>query len=621
MLLQYSPVLLPLLLVTVLGVAAASVGYRTSDRPGIRWYAGTMLGFAAWALFVALVVASRPLELKLVFFALFLASTGTLCVCWFLFAAAYTGAADRLPGRLPALLFLLPVLYALLTLTNGIHGLVLVDTQLVPADGTTRLVYEWGPAVWVGMVLTYALLGSAALMLARKALHSRNVYRKMSVMLTLGTVTMWAANVITLAGFSPLPHMMLVPISFLFWGVLILAGFASLTVIKAVPIDRMLTAVGSRFDSVLLLARDFVIEEIDSGVIVLDTEGYIVDINSPARRMLDLDGRVVGRRVHDIIDVGSYLDEYESGERMAERREQVTVQIDEAETRHYDVTVSDVTDDDGTLAGQTILIYDVTEQKRREGKLERRESELRQQKQDLERQKQQLEHQNEQLDRFAAIVSHDLRNPLNVASGRVELLRSRLDGGHADDLERIDTAHERMEAIIEDTLELARSGKAITETDEIDVDELASRAWTNVDTTGATLERDVDLRVQGDADRLLNVFENLFRNSVEHGSTSPDSRARQDAHGHVTVRIGALPDGSGFYVEDTGVGIPPEQRETVLEHGYTTSDDGTGFGLSIIGDILRAHGWELTVTESAEGGARFEISCFKQPVDDVPGPV
>jgi signal transduction histidine kinase len=46
----------------------------------------------------------------------------------------------------------------------------------------------------------------------------------------------------------------------------------------------------------------------------------------------------------------------------------------------------------------------------------------------------------------------------------------------------------------------------------------------------------------------------------------------------------------------------------VFEQGYSTADDGTGFGLSIVREIVEAHGWEITVTEGANGGARFEIA-------------
>lgn len=92
------------------------------------------------------------------------------------------------------------------------------------------------------------------------------------------------------------------------------------------------------------------------------------------------------------------------------------------------------------------------------------------------------------------------------------------------------------------------------------------------------------------------MCENLFRNAVEHGGTD------------VTVQIGELPNKNGLYIEDDGKGIPPDDRDRIFESGYSTADDGTGLGLAIVRRIVEAHGWTLAVTESAEGGTRFEIT-------------
>ena len=90
------------------------------------------------------------------------------------------------------------------------------------------------------------------------------------------------------------------------------------------------------------------------------------------------------------------------------------------------------------------------------------------------------------------------------------------------------------------------------------------------------------------------MLENLLRNSLEHGGET------------VTVTIGDID--RGFYVEDDGPGIPPEERDRVFDAGYSTNSEGTGFGLSIVSDVAEAHGWNVTVTEGRSGGARFEIT-------------
>jgi PAS domain S-box-containing protein len=198
---------------------------------------------------------------------------------------------------------------------------------------------------------------------------------------------------------------------------------------------------------------------------------------------------------------------------------------------------------------------------------------------------------NERLEEFASVVSHDLRNPLNVAEGHLELAREECENRH---LEAVERAHGRMEALIEDLLTLAREGDAVTETEAVDVETVVSECWGTVETGDATLDLESGRTMAADGARLRQLFENLVRNAVEHGGSD------------VTVTVGGLDD--GFYVEDDGPGIPDTDADAVFEAGYSTNDGGTGFGLSIVQRIAEAHEWEVHVTDGSEGGARFEIT-------------
>ena len=206
--------------------------------------------------------------------------------------------------------------------------------------------------------------------------------------------------------------------------------------------------------------------------------------------------------------------------------------------------------------------------------------------------KRELKRQNQRLDEFASIVAHDLRNPLSVAQGRLEMGRETGDDEH---FEAIAGAHDRMNQLIEDILMLAREGRTVIEADECLLAAVAGRAWSLVETGDATLEFEGVTRITASEGRLCELFENLFRNAIEHGGED------------VSVRVGPL-DGSGFYVADDGLGILPDDREEVFETDYTTADEGTGFGLAIVTQIADAHDWETRVTESDEGGARFEFA-------------
>lgn len=203
-----------------------------------------------------------------------------------------------------------------------------------------------------------------------------------------------------------------------------------------------------------------------------------------------------------------------------------------------------------------------------------------------------LARQNERLEEFTSVVSHDLRNPLTVAKGRLELAREDTD---SEELDHVAEALDRMNELIEDTLVLARQGQTIDETAVVGLSGIVNEAWDTADVVDASLDLEGDLgTLRGDGDRLRELLENLFRNAVEHGGDQ------------VTVTVGRC--NGGFYVADDGRGIPVEDHEEVFDHGYSTRTAGTGLGLAIVKRIAEAHGWDVTVAESANGGARFEFT-------------
>ncbi|WP_336329259.1 sensor histidine kinase [Haloarcula sp. CGMCC 1.2071] len=245
------------------------------------------------------------------------------------------------------------------------------------------------------------------------------------------------------------------------------------------------------------------------------------------------------------------------------------------EIRTYLFRSTIVTRDSSQLEGYGIYT-DITERKRRE---------------------QQLKHQNERLDEFVSIVSHDLRNPLNVASGRTHLLLGDIeDAAVREGLQEVAAAHERMARILDDTLTLARQGRVVGETTSVSIEAVAADAWQQVETGDATLTIETDATIEADAERLQQLFENLYRNAIEH------------AGAECTVVVSAPETHeNGFSIADDGPGISPGDRELVFEHGYSTNSDGTGFGLSIVQSIAEAHGWSVAVSESERGGARFDV--------------
>lgn len=231
--------------------------------------------------------------------------------------------------------------------------------------------------------------------------------------------------------------------------------------------------------------------------------------------------------------------------------------------------------EDGSVAGLLGYSVDITDQKEYQ---------------------QQLEQQNERLDEFAGLISHDLRNPLTVALGRTTILQQMCSENQkaTEHLNVIAKSLNRMEQIIEDTLTLARKGDAVGDMAPVSLLELSGKCWQGIDTAEATLEFRDDIRVKGDANRLKHIFENLFRNAIQHGNDS------------ATITVGRSGE-TEFYVEDDGTGIAKDYRDDIFEAGNTSEPDGTGLGLAIVRRIAEAHDWDVRVTDGPQGGARFEF--------------
>lgn len=256
--------------------------------------------------------------------------------------------------------------------------------------------------------------------------------------------------------------------------------------------------------------------------------------------------------------------------------------------------------DEGDLALAEILAAHVTTVVQRI----RSEAELR-------RQKRELEAKSERLEEFASILSHDLRNPVSVADGWLEVAAEEIDeedGMAVTAIENASTAIERIETLIEDLLVVSQEGWSVQNLHRIDGRQVIEDAWATVTTEDATLDCRWDGTVEADRDRLVQAFENLFRNAVEHGSTSAQSvgDATDTSGGSVSIRVGPLEGADGIYVSDDGPGIAPEKHDSIFEMGVS-GGGGSGLGLAIVERIVSAHGWSISVGESEAGGARFEI--------------
>jgi signal transduction histidine kinase len=315
------------------------------------------------------------------------------------------------------------------------------------------------------------------------------------------------------------------------------------------------------------VGRQQFVEGMADPLVFVDDDDTVVFSNPTARRTFDVGSG--WNRMKTTEFFGSHAERILASDGETQG---TTIELDD---QYFDVNSTAIQTPAGETGGRAIALREVTE----------------------------LKETNRRLDQFAAMVSHDLRTPLNHATHQINRLeRERSDEG----TEAVRESLEQMETITDGMLTLARAGEDVDTIKECSLAELAEEVWEALPTDGAELDsRAGDTTIEADQVRLFQLFENLFRNALEH-TESP-----------LTVRVGTLPesnelgDGSnrvGFFIDDDGSGIPDNDRDAIFEHGYTTNDDGTGYGLSVVRQIVDAHGWEIHVTDGTDGGARFEIT-------------
>jgi signal transduction histidine kinase len=454
---------------------------------------------------------------------------------WLYFCAAYTGrSVHRDPAVRNAFLVVFLAIVAV-KVTNPVHNWYFVAESAVAPFAYLEINHR--AFHWIAMGLAYSLAFVGFFMLFELFVRVNSDTRPLFVLIALTGIPV----VLDVAGaLSPA----ILDITYSSIGV---AAFAV----------GVLSLYFDRFQFVRVAG------ETDDPIVVIDGSGKVRDYNTRAADLFPGLSDSIDKPLAALVP------------RLSERLDgqEAILEIDGDETtRYYNVSSNPFTTG-GAETGQSIVLSDVTHR---------------------EQYRKELESKNEKLEQFASIVSHDLRNPLQVAKGRTELAIEEGDTAH---LEPVVRAHERMEQLIEEMLTLAREGVSIDETERVDVADLARRAWGMIAGGQASLSIDdaVDVTVSADPERLQQLFENLFRNAIEHGGDD------------VVVRVGPLERDAGFYVEDDGTGIPDADSDEIFEAGYTTSDDGTGFGLAIVSEIVDAHEWKIRATEAESGGARFEI--------------
>jgi len=547
----------------VIAAVLAVYAWRNRSEPGAVPLSVIMAGATIWNAMVALQVLTEPVWLTAIWVRILYVAIAVGVGSWFAFGLEFTGREQYLTRRTALLLSVHPAAVALVVS-------VAPDAMATigPGDGVTGIETTWGPVFAVHSLYSYGLLTLGLLLLLEYLIRAHSIYRWQGLAVLVGALGPFLGNVGYVLDVVPEDPS---AISYVVTGLAFSWAIFSYKFMDLSPV-----------------ARDQLVDELEDAMFVLDREDRFTDLNPAAERLLDVDSEaVIGEPAEAVLS--AYPEVYERYRDVERTRDELEIQLGD-QVRTFEIRISPLYDAHDRLVARQFLLHDNTHQRERQ---------------------QRLEHQNEQLERFASVVSHDLRNPINVARGYVQMAKESND---PDPLQEVEQSLDRMEAIIEDVLTMAREGQKLDEPEPVDLAAVTRDAWEHVDTDDASLECPETMTVEADRDKLQRLLENLLRNALDHientptitvGTIDPDDAAALLGSEEAAAVLDR--EEVGFYVADDGPGIPEAEREAVLDAGYTTAEDGTGLGLSIVQSIAESHGWTVDVADSEAGGARFEL--------------
>jgi signal transduction histidine kinase len=574
---------------TVLSIWSAVIARTRRGVPGGAAFSWLMMAVALWSLASAMhtLVDDRDARIVIAKFQYFgVAPIGAL---WLLFASEYGRVAwpistDRL---LRVAVWIVPAITLLLVFTNEQHHLHWAAIEQVQTSIGSRLVYRGGPWYWVHVAYSYTLVLIGTALLVRGLRRFPPPYRRQTLLIIAGAVVPWAGNLLYLTRL-PATGPDLTPIAFTVSGACFTFGIYRYRLFGLVPV-----------------ARDMVIDSMDDGVLVLDAQRRIVDLNATAERYTGVSISSIGRPVEEVV---AWWNEAVADSRPAAAGQPAIVKV-EPGPRYFEVKVSAVRDPRRRFAGWLVLVHDISNRRRNEA--ERYAFERRVQEQQ----------KSESLMVLAGGVAHDFNNLLTGILGNADLLaiHSPPDSDERRAAEAIVIGAQRAADLVSKMLAYSGGGRVVAE--HVELDELVREM---VDLLAASVARHCTLTynspgrlplVETDPTQIRQVVLNLIVNAAE----------AVDDHGVITVETGVetldpaalkqmtfgdqIAPGDYVFIDvvDNGSGMSEHTLARMFDPFYSTKDTGRGLGMAAVRGIVRSHRAALRVTSKEGQGTRFRV--------------
>ncbi len=588
---QFTPYIFPLFVATVVSFALAAYAWQRRSAPGAMPFVALMLAVTLWSFAHALRLSSADLASQILWAKVRYVGIVIVPAAWLAFALQYTGREKWLTRRNLLLLAVEPVVLLLLVWTNEAHRLVWTRVGVVWSESLWVWSADHGAGFWLHAAYSYLLFVLGSFLLIQVLFRPPRVYRSQAGALLLGALVPLVGNVLSTFNLAPTP-LDLTPFAFTLAGLIVAWGLFRYRMLDIVPV-----------------ARDTVIENMADGVIVVDAQRRIVDLNPAAQQIIGCTASAIGQPAERVLSM--WADLVERYRDVVIAQDEIVVDED-GSRQYYDLRLSPLYDRHGRLTGRLVVLHNVTERKRAE-------EELRQAKAIAEEKSQAAEAANRAKSTFLANVSHELRTPLSAIIGYSELLLEEMrEQGHTamiSDLEKIGVAGRHLLDLISDILDLSKIEAGKLELN-LETFALASLIADVAITSQPLMAKNDNVfqvhapddlgHMHADRTKVRQILLNLLSNAAkftQQGTITLSATQETAADGSEWAR---------FQVTDTGVGMTPTRVQDLFQpftqvSDTTTRPSGSGLGLAISQRFCQMMGGEIMVESAPGHGSTFTV--------------
>lgn len=562
---QFTPIAILYFIAALISFSLSIFVWKMRDVNGKTYFRFLNLFTGIWTLGYAFMVFSTNIMMKLIM--LRVSYFGLICavVYWLFFVLSYTNSDSWLTKWMKVLILIIPVLSFIQILTFQYHRFYYTTYDFTEVDGLIVFVKEYGPGFYIWVLYSYIILFAGAIILIRGILNMPIKFRRQIFVIIFILMIIFIPNVLYILGINPIAPYEPTSLSFVVIGI----GFFSI-----IHFDKFL--------NIVPVAYNLVFKSTKSGVIIINDQGVILDINPSAEQIFSFSQKdLAGSNILDLLH-----DHKTVYEQLIEDQEFTAEIYIEKNNRHYEIITDSLYDYNNGVIGRILMFNDVTE--RKQAILE--------------------------LDAYARTVAHDLKNPMNTILGFTEIFKEyeNLNDKQREYTRYINESANKMHDIIEGLLLLARvRNNKDVKTSSLEMGEIIEKVLSRLEslvneTKGRISYTNKWPKSVGYPIWIEEVWVNYISNALKYSGSPP----------YVELGATEMNDSIKFWVKDNGKGLTIEERKDLFNEfsqleSRKNDTEGHGLGLSIVKRIVTKLGGNVGIETEIGSGCIFFFTLPK----------